>query len=322
MTYDSKDTIVVSYWAGTVPQITLLHFISFLKFSQGERYVLFLDSRGDFASKVHKDLEWVLSHPSFEILEINLEELLKIHGVPAFSRWSGSIVDRVGRKIIDNYYRLVLHPRNINPLKKMLAPNARKVTDSRLGYTSTHTRLFSGLKDHLTYRADLFRSLILAEHPELNIFYVDLDICFLRSFTAWDWSKSWTSQWGVEEFANTACLFSPKTDVRGRETILKNLRRTASAWPWSLYSKANCDEAGLEIMGIENFDPPWTPESLICGRSDLFFKAGLHAQGTFDELVSGYFLAHWHNQWNVIPEPGSPFKLRLQKFSHSNQDFS
>lgn len=315
MTDVPKNRIVVSYWAGEVPAISILHFVSFLRFSLGERYILFLDSREDFASKLHQDLKWILNHPNFEIRDIDLEETMKRHGIPAFSRWSGSRVDRLGRKLIDWYFKLVLRPENSNFLKVVLARNTRKLTDMRLGYSPTHTRLFSGLRSHLTYRADLFRSLILAELPNFDIFYVDLDICFLRSFNTWDWTKSWTSQWGVEEFANTACLFSPKTDTHGREIILKNLRRTASAWPWTLYSKGNCDEAGLEIMGIENFDPPWSPNSLICGRSDLFFKGGPHAQGTFDELVSSYFLAHWHNQWRVIPEPDSPFMLLLKTFS-------
>lgn len=186
--------------------------------------------------------------------------------------------------------------------------------NKEIGFTFSHNQNFAGLSQHLTYRSDVFRSLIASEYPISNVLYVDIDICFVKKFSSYDWSNAFTSPWGLAEFANTAIIYLPAKNQQLRSRIISEFRKVTSAWPWTLYSKNRCEFYGLELRSIEEFDPPWALSNPSTGDSGAFMKKHANAQNIVDWADSNSFCYHWHNQWNVIPEAGSPYDIHLNRF--------
>jgi hypothetical protein len=150
--------------------------------------------------------------------------------------------------------------------------------------------------------------------PNEDVFYVDLDVCFVKKFSEYDWSNSFVSQWGTSNFANSAILFLSLRNRASRLKILNQLKRTKSAWPWNLYSERNCQEFNIEIRNIRLFDPAWTPENPLFGNSSGFFEARSDLVEQANSIFQFCLLIHWHNQWNVKPDPNSLYNHFLSLY--------
>lgn len=302
--------VVVTYFAGTVPEIANLHFLSFIKKSEGRKYILFLDNDLLFSSKLHPSIKWIENHPDIQVKYFDLHALMRKHNVPGFRK----IENKFFRKLLNMFVFNLKKCCNVISDRSGLIPFTILSEKLELG-TSKHDSFFSNLGTYPIYRSELFRSLIALEFKEIDVLYVDLDICFLRSFSKFHWNSSFTSQWGTDDFANTACLFFAASQSAQRLAILDTLIKTKLAWTWDLYSKNNCENFGIEILNISHFDPPWTPGSLLEGKADDFFLCKNNSLDVVAELKTSYFLAHWHNRWSVVPELNSPFDLLIKEYS-------
>jgi len=312
---EAVSTTVVAYWAGNLPEITALHFISFERQNDlNFKYILYADNSQGFESSIPPSLAWLKQKPWFEIRNVELSQLMTEFDIQPFSKWKPNLRYRFLRKLKTkalHYLLLKTRALKMDFLSKYVSTH----WNEEVGFTFSHNQKFSGLANHLTYRADIFRSIIANEFPNENVLYVDLDICFTKVFSKYDWSKAFTSPWGRADFANTAIIYFPISQRDIRTKILGELRSTSAAWPWTLYSQNRCSYYGLELRLIEEFDPPWASDSPVSGDSSAFMQKRMNSQEVVDWTDEKSFCFHWHNQWQIIPESGSPYDLYLKKFT-------
>jgi hypothetical protein len=312
----SINTVVVSYWAGRVPEITELHFKSFLHNNDlNFRYVLFLDEKSRFNSSLPPSLNWILRYESIQVQTINLEKLMSACDIRKFSLWKDRFFFKLVRKLrftITSRFVFMLEFFNLNIFQGIIS----KANNAFVSYNHPHTSTFTGLSEHLTYRSDVFRSLIAKQYERDNILYVDLDICFTKKFSEFEWDRPFSSPWGLESFANTAVLFLPNGQSKVRDLILKEFQLHPSAWPWELYSSNNCRKFGIQLKPIEYFDSAWSSNSPNSGDSKAFFEKRQNTKTLIDWIDQNSFCNHWHNQWKVVPEPGSPYSIYLARFEN------
>ena len=310
----SISTTVVSYWAGTLPEITKLHFLSFeYQNDLNFKYVLYTDVRADLKSSIPEDLSWLLEKPWFENKNVDLIKLMKKYKIAPFSPWKMNFKYKLIRRFKNNVtFNFLKCTRDLN------FRHLRKYRDlhlnSEVGFSLCHAQKFSGLSEHLTYRADVFRSLIANELPNENVLYVDLDICFMKRFSEYTWSEPFTSPWGLAKFANTAIIFFPAGLQSMRNKIVNELISTAAAWPWILYSEHRCIEYGLKLRPIEEFDQPWALNNPVSADSRAFMQRRNDLEDIISWVDKHSFCFHWHNQWASKPENGSPYSYYLDKF--------
>lgn len=306
--------IAVSYWAGTLPTISNLHFTSF-KFNNDKnfKYILFLDNDIKSNPSISNDLLWLLNESWFEIRYFSLTKMMNDFKIANFSKWHNNLFYKTCRKfkikIIKTKIRIYTIYNSLTR-SQFLSNNY----NSEIGISFSHTQKFTGLSGHLTYRSDVFRSIIAGKFPNDNVLYVDIDICFVKQFNDYDWSKAFTSPWGLSKFANTAIIFFPAYDQILRRRILSELKQSSAAWPWMLYSKEKCEYFGLELRRIEDFDPPWATSNPSTGNSSSFMKKQANSQEIVDWADNNSFCFHWHNQWNVIPEVGSAYDIYFERY--------
>jgi hypothetical protein len=307
-------SIAVSYWAGTLPKISNLHFASF-KFNNNKdfKYILFLDNDVKLKSMISQDLMWLLNEPWFEVRYFSLTQMMNEFKIANFSKWHNNLLYKIFRKFKNIMFKVKI---SVYSRFKLFASNRflRNNYNSEIGISFSHNQKFTGLSGHLTYRSDVFRSLIAGKFPNDDVLYVDIDICFVKPFDAYNWSKAFTSPWGLARFANTAIIFFPFSDQTLREKILFELKQSSAAWPWILYSKEKCEFFGLELRRIEDFDPPWAPSNPSTGNSSSFMKKLTNSQGIVDWVDSNSFCFHWHNQWNAVPEEGSAYDIYSKRY--------
>lgn len=314
MSMDTSST-VVSYWIGELPTITELHFKSFLFNNDlNFKYILYFDLDGSDSlrpiSSAHPMLQ--SQNSNIQIKYFSLSKTMNKFGVAPFRKKTEKHIAKYvsyKKKTISSKWlpQIPNYNSRLRDFKKLhLHPE--------LGFNFDHGQSFCNLVSNLTYRSDIFRSIIANNYQNDNLLYVDLDTCFTQPFSEYKWTNSFVSQWGTSNFANSAIMFLSAKDRTIRLNILKELVRTNSAWPWTLYSHENCEKYGLEIRGISNFDPAWTPGSPLESNSEGFFKQTPNLDIIVRSILEECFLVHWHNQWRIVPETGSPYTYFLELY--------
>jgi hypothetical protein len=299
--------VVFSYWAGSLPRISELHFRSFRANNPGVRYVLHLDNSPRFSSNIDSELLKILIDCDIDIVSYSLESEMHILGVPPFARPLPKTLQRIGRKI----YKFLVQ---VLQARSGMKPPGMFYSE-KLGWTLWHKSMFSNLIGDPAYRADLFRSIELTKAENMDFIYTDLDICFRRPFEEMGLRTSFTSQWGVDDFANTAFLFVNSSNGQARNKIRSEIQSGRPPLPWILFTKDFCESNAIDILNIRLFDPAWTFNSTIEGRSDLFFSSGPHVDPFMKEVESLNWMIHWHNQWQIVAQVDSPYARLLSKFS-------
>lgn len=306
MNTTDDQVIVFSYWAGSLPNISELHFRSFRANNPGVKYVLHLDSTAKYSSFVNAHLMKVLLDCDIEVKSYSLEQEMAEVGVPAFPVPYPRIVQRIGRRFLKSAAHFLHNRSNFNIPGMYFS--------DELGWTLWHKSRFSNLIEDLAYRSDLFRTIKLIKTTDRHFIYSDIDISFCRPLKEMKIQKSFTSQWGTSNFANTAFLLIQSSNGIARTLIHKEITLGKPALPWILFTREFCETINLNILDINLFDPAWTTGSSIEGRSDLFFSDGPHVEIFLREVELRNWMVHWHNQWSTAPQVNSPYMRQLSKF--------
>ena len=308
---------VVSYWAGEIPVNSELHFRSFaFNRGQNDTYKLYLDGNSEFNSSIPKNLSWLHDEPWFTFEIFNLEKLMQEKNLRLFSNWKANFIYRVVRRLkfkMLQFFcaRITTLPLAVNRLS--VIKNLSNRYNPSVGFAFNHSDSFSGLSHHLTYRADLFRTLVLADNEFSNLLYSDLDVCFLKPLKSLVSVNAYTSMWGTEDFANTCILFVPQGSD-SIKSLVNELRLTSSAWPWTLYSKENCNKHGIEIKPLHLFDAIWDLKFSKPGRDASFFTDPEVTVEWIEWLNENSLTYHWHNNWTTPRHPDSVYETLLRKF--------
>jgi hypothetical protein len=248
----------------------------------------------------------VLEECEIEIRSYSLESEMSKLDIPRYPPLIPRFFQRLGRRTLELFASYL---RNSAILAKIGLFHSEE-----LGWTLWHLSPFSHLTSNLAYRSDLFRSIELSKTINQNFVYTDIDICFNLSLHSLPLEFSFTSQWGTETFANTAFMYIRKDNIVSRELVLREVQSGKPPLPWILFTKEFCQKINLKIFPIEYFDPAWSTNSAISGKSELFFSTGPHVNPFLAEIESQCWMIHWHNQWGSLPEQGSPFTTLLQRF--------
>ena len=299
--------VVVSYWSGKLPEITFLHFLSVRTLNPDLRYVLYLECDPNFVGSTGPDLDARLRSLGIEIKRVSLNELLLKSGVPRFSKWREIRSYRLFRKVI----------RRLIPVISALLPKAStyKIDKSDLlNWVVSHNFPFSGYSHDRAYRSDLFRSLIFQEYSDCDYLYLDLDICLIRKLEFNSFPDGAIAPWGTSKSGNSAYLLLPRSALSAKAKILKSLQAGHSALPWVLYSETRIRDYNLHLHESREIDPAWSVESVIHADTTLFFRSGDHVSKFISEVDDNCIGVHWHNQWSVIPENGSPYEILKDRF--------
>jgi hypothetical protein len=297
----NSPVIFFGYWSGVLPEVTELHFRSFIHYHPNSTYDLWLDT--DNQSSFHPNMTWLENHPQIKIRHFSLQELIDQYVTPKHDTnhiekpWHEWLRKQHKRKIFRwMNFQSWMHP--------------------AIGVTYKHSSpLFKGFELNLPYRGDLARCLIPTHYYQQPSLYVDLDICFLSNLLDLCQEQGFAYRWEEFSFANSAVLYTPNKQAAQAIVARGNVIETFI--PWHLFTDEICKELGIHIYPTNLFDPGWDKSSLLRNDVSLFFKNTSQSTAIVDELFTkGYRVNHWHNNWKTIPEDGSPYQQLLQQFKH------
>lgn len=295
----NSPVIFFGYWSGVLPEITELHFRSFIHHHPDSTYDLWLDT--DNQSLLHPNMSWLENHPQINIRHFSLRELIDQYVTP---KQAVNHTEKLWYEWVRKQHKRKIF-RWIN-LQSWIHP--------AIGVTYKHSSpLFKGFAHNLPYRGDLARCLIPTHYYEQPSMYVDLDICFLSNLLELCQGSGFAYRWEEFSFANSAVLYTP--NKKAAQAIVARGNIIETFIPWHLFTDEICQELGIYIYPTNLFDPGWDKSSLLRNDVSLFFKNTSQSTAIVDELFTkGYRVNHWHNNWKTVPEDGSPYKKLLEQF--------
>ena len=294
-----KAVTFFGYWSGLLPEVTELHFRSFLHYHPHNDYDLWLDI--DTASNFPAKMDWLAHHPQIHLRYFSLQALIDRYVI------NTPLPDNNPDTALKNFIR-AQHKRKI-----LRWINLRSKMHPAIGVTYQHSSpLFRGFLHNLAYRGDLARCLIPLEHYQGSSLYVDLDICFLSNLLDLCQDRAFAYRWENHTFANNAVLYTP--NQTHSQKVIKKGNVLETFVPWHLFTDDICEELGIDIYPTNLFDALWDDSSLLRNDIDLFFKDSAMSKVIVEDLFKkGYRVNHWHNNWKTVPDTGSPYHLLLQQ---------
>ena len=316
--------VIFSLWAGPLPVISELHFLSTLAHMGSAQYVLFLDSSNSINLDFPTELEWIKSEPKITIREIDVSSFLASEGfsLAGHSHILNAHPGSLFRKFLRIWFGFLS---GIQTMRERLAPSSKNqnllpfgVEDNvAFGITAGHGYSRWVPASDLTYRADLFRLLAPAFFPESDVLWLDLDVAVLSDLDWLDNSQAFTYRWGRLPFANNAVLFLPATSPSIRHSLVSEMRARGTARPWTLLSDAFCDFLGIEIKASELFDPFFLDDNVLSNDHKRLFTSDENSAELAQHFKASLLMLHWHNQWALIPPQDSAFGHLLDHYRNS-----
>jgi len=293
---------IVFYWTGRLPEISELSILSALNKSKNSKIQIFMDTDVGFESTVSVRLEELKKYSRISFIPFSLSEWAKEVQPTAIPR---------ATSVLRRYVAFALN------VLGFPGPKARLKLAQRFinligywhpihGWRAKTDPLYSLTFAGPEFRGDVFRLLLSGKYPGESLLYLDLDVYVSQEFRNWPLEKSF-SYWGGETWANTAVLYYQRDRLHTSEYLIERYRAGEWAVPWFMFSDRNCHGAGIHILSTSLFDPGWTETCISYGESGLFFQAGNSAKRFIEEIDSDFLAVHWHNQWGVVPEVGSPY---------------
>lgn len=304
--------VVFSYWSGELPLNSLLHFYSFRKVNPMTPYILYLESDPGFEGKIPGNLLSILNELKIQIKQVSLNEIQKdFPGLkqPRYLKVYSMIFFRKFRNFV---LRFIL-----SPIGKILARNGiakigNLYTHEIFGFTPNHRSFLSLSYDNLTFRSDIFRIVKLLDHSDTGVLYLDLDIFVNAEITNSKFAKSFVFKWDKYEFANNAGIYLQSKDLRFRSYLREYLLSGKPLQGWFLFSEGALAKMNLLCLPCEITDPFWSNCMMDFLSPVDFFKSYSSSFFNFNEVISNFWFAHWHNNWHSEIEIGSMYDLCSQ----------
>lgn len=309
----------VAYWNGNIPAVTDLFFASFLA-TQDSILEVYLENCEDLGP-----LAKYQDSPRIKIYHFNLAERCEGTVFECFFRQEQDhALNRLLTRAYKKYYRHQAE-RYSNPQKIVTLPDA--YIHPVMGLTPRYTRRMAAKWEHnKAFIADVFRCWMAATETT-DFIYADLDICFLRNFAPLTQQGDFVYEWEYQKFANSAVLFSSNQGAF-RQGMNALIRQTLTAIPWIVFSYDSPILEQARVLPCEQFDPLWkqkvfTPSGEKVKLGD-FFVCNEKTETLLQYLTQTdtCYAHHWHNRWSILPEPGSPYQVLFEQFTHKLKDLS
>ncbi len=298
--------VVVSYWNGDLPGNARLHFESFFAVNSSTEYHLYIENCSVDSTK---QLTQYVSSGQLKVIDFEIREWLDRFLVPTI--YVQSPFERLLSIPVHAFGWLTTRKR-FSWLSRWAKKCFGSWFHSELGFTPPHNSRLSDYSSDLAYISDLFRCLAPSIYAEKDYWYFDLDVAFLKPLSAAPVpeGRSYVSQWGTSDFANSAIFHVSRSDSSLRNALLSEIQNGTLAKPWVIFSSDSCKLLGLHILPVDFTDPPWAANNPFSGDSGRFFSSPFLSQKELDQLEPFIFF-HWHGMWNVTPQDRSPYTQLL-----------
>lgn len=300
---------VISYWNGVLPDITELHFRSFLAYhDESVAYCLYLEE----GSSISEKMAWLHDEPRIQIRYINLKEALTAVGLDHLLEPTSPRAENFRNAWNAVYRRWLKIVGNRVPFAASPRPALLGWRTKPFGYTPRYSRLWNSPIINKAMMGDLFRilySTILAE----DTFYVDLDVAFcvdVRSFIA---DRSFIYRWQKWPFGNSAVMYVPAgASIKRDGSLVALCRKLGTPLPWVLFSDKYCRQIDMDIADCAKFDPFWVDNPFGVGNFGAFFEALPDSEARARFIQENCWMFHWHNHWSAVRISGSPYDMLLK----------
>jgi hypothetical protein len=290
--------LAFSYWTGELPEISRLHFLTVAKaLSPESQYILFIEK-----ASLSSSMLALLGRCRVYLVTIDLPQLMQENGLGKLLR----------RSVFTSRWRWV---------QRTLRDHPRLTKFSRLGhyhstmhFTPRYNLLLGSPPVTGVRLSDYVRVLISSLMPTHTL-YMDIDFAFPRPLEWIYRHGSFVYDWERRGFANSALMSVREDSPIKTGALIDLLKYAGTAVPWILFSQENCRACGLEILPCDRLDPAWSKSNRQ--KVDEFFTRRHDSDETFRELQREFDAIHWHNRWQVTPEPGSPYDLWLRELTSS-----
>ncbi len=294
------DLLVFGFWTGKLPDLSRLHFLTVARaLPPRSRYVLFTHK-----ATIPAPMSALLDANDIKVVQLRLPRLMREVGAAKLLRrtplsgWWPALERIAARPGFARRMQWSGHPSEIH------------------GFTPRANFLLGGPPAGRVIVSNYARVLISAIVPEHTL-YCDLDFAFTRPL---DWifqHSSFVYRWDRKPYANNALMsVAPGSPVKQGE-LLRLLLREGSGRSWVLYTNRNCEQCGLEIIPCDRLDPLWSKTGPRGPRYRDFFRSSEHAAADLAFLKDRFDAIHWHNQWQAMPDPGSPYSLWLNELQNA-----
>jgi hypothetical protein len=290
--------VVFSFWTGELPEISRLHFLTVANaLPPGSRYILFVDK-----ATISNSMLALLSRCMVDVVAVDLPQLMQESGLKKLLR----------RTPLSTKWGFV---------QRLFKDRARLARLSRLGhyhpmmrFTPRYNILFGG-PPITGVRISNYVRVLISSLINTHTLYMDIDFALPRPL---DWiyqHGSFVYSWQRRPFANSA-LMSVRSDSPIKSgALIDLLEREGTGRPWILFSEENCRACGLEILSCDRLDPLWSKTNPSGQKFAEFFTRRDDSEETLRVLRREFDAIHWHNRWNEIPDPGSPYSLWLNELT-------
>jgi len=305
---------IVYYWSGKLPRISELSIASALTRFPAATVDLWLDTDRGFESSFPDQLEWLRGEERFRLRFFSMEDFVRRCGFrPAQNQPLSA--ERFKNWIFQSFHNSSMRKNSFvrglgdSAFLRPLLGHYNPIYGWFRAGPPSHTIKWAGA----IYRDDLFKILIEREYPNADVLCADLDVYFAAPVESWPFDKSFTSRWGDEPWANNPVLFLHRHRPGISKTFHRLLEQGVPARPWHFFSDENCAKFGIEILDCAEFDPGWNPHSVSYARTELFMVESTSSKAFIDEINEYSLSVHWHNQWQTVPSPSSPYAHFLQQ---------
>lgn len=288
--------LLFGFWTGDLPDISRLHFLTAAKaLPRASRYVLLTHN-----STVSSSLLQLLGRCGIDVIALDLPRLMKEHRLDELLRrtplsplWG--FVQRLAKR--SEHLSRISGLGHCHPT---------------MGFTPRSNLVLGGPPPLAALLSDYVRILV-SSIVRTDTLYTDIDFAFTRPL---DWifeHRSFVYSWERRPFANSALMFVTKNSSIKCGKLLDLMRQEGTGKPWILFSRENCSAYGLEVLPCDRIDPLWSLANPSGPKFSEFFTCNDDSEEKLALLKNEFDAIHWHNRWNEVPEPGSPYDLWLRE---------
>lgn len=312
--------VIFSLWSGPLPAISELHFRSTLHhMGDDSGYHLFLDTSPGYEGVVTKEFEWLNDDPRVHITHISVLDYLRSHGISLPENPQHLIPTKTVRSWLRRWFLIVL---GFQKLLRGLLPNQQSLSllphgvhdDPAFGITAGHGFALWRQEEDLSYRADIFRVLAPEFFEESSVLWLDLDVAVLADLSWLNDREPMVYRWGTYPFGNNAVIYLPQGRTMARRGLVDSMNSLGAARPWTLFSNDVCDEIGMDILPVDEFDPSFTEGHELYEDYAGLLISSPEAHPLAESLRSSLKMLHWHNSWRVTPPSDSAFGVILDHY--------
>lgn len=299
---------IISYWTGILPEITELHFRSYLAHhDENVTYHLYLEEGSTLAKKI----AWLQDQQGIQIHYINLQKELGQIGLSHLLEPPHPQGARLLKAARRGYRRWLKLMGNRVAFEKSPRRVPLGWQTKAFGYTPRYSKLWNAPDLSKTMMGDLFRILYSTVLQESTL-YVDLDTVFCADVRTFTGHQPFVYRWQELPCGNNAVIFVPRDSPIKQGALAALCKQLGTPLPWILFADKHCKLLDIKILPCAQFDPFWVTNPFGIAEFEFFFAARPDSHERAKFITQNCYMYHWHNQWFTTAQPDSTYDILLR----------